>query len=374
MESREEKTNNVPFFSIIIPAYNAQESYFRECMDSLKEQTFGDFEIIVVDDGSRKECADLYDEIASEDERIRVIHQQNQGVSAARNHGIEEARADRIMFVDADDWIDPNTCEVLHDTILAQPCDILMFDHVKDYASGVHKREKTGLTDKTLYSMDDIATKEMFYRRAMGTPNLGAERLSTIYYSVDKVYDRNWLLGSGLHFPVGLPKSEDKVFMLQCFENMRTLYYISAPFYHYRINEQSATYRYSENVDSERRDLAGYLEKTAIRMDAELGALKNDPTYSVIYKNYTRFVFGIISEVLFSKYYHKDYPRTRRERGREVREFLNSEPYRTAIRNSKYSDLRGEAKLKKFMLSHGMTSLFCRMRRAKKKISGQSAG
>ena len=109
-------------------------------------------------------------------------------------------------------------------------------------------------------------------------------------------------------------------------------------------------------------------------MDAELGALKKDPTYSVIYKDYTRFVFGIISEILFSKYYHKDYPRSGRERNREVKEFLNSEPFVTAIRNSKYSDLRGEAKLKKFMLSHGMTSLFCKMRRAKKKVSGQTVG
>ena len=365
MESKEAMS---PFFSIIIPAYNAQEVYLRECIKSLVQQTFEDIEIIIVDDGSKKEYSDCYDIIASEDNRIKVIHQDNQGVSAARNHGIESASADWIMFVDSDDWIELNACEVIHETLIKHPCDILLFDHISEYANGTSNKRNAGLIDNTLYDFDNIKTKEMFYRRAMGTPNLNNENFSIIYYSVDKVYSRSFLNRENVRFPVGLPKSEDKVFILQCLEKIHTLYYISIPFYHYRINEQSASNRYSENVDKERRDLSKYLEIIAKEMDVELGHLTNNPSYSVLYEDYIRFVFGIISDVMFSKYYHKDYPRTNSQRREEVKQFLESEPFKTAIKDTKYCDLGWEAKIKKFMLSHGMTSLFCQLRKAKKKV------
>lgn len=147
---------------------------------------------------------------------------------------------------------------------------------------------------------------------------------------------------------------------------------MSSPLYHYRINEQSASNKYSENVDNERRNLSNYLERIAKEMDTELSLLTNNPSYSVLYKDYTRFVFGIISDALFSKYYHKDYPRTIEERNSEVRDFLNSEPFKTAINDVQYKDLGWEARIKKFMLTHGMTSLFCKMRKAKKRSMRQS--
>ena len=221
----EHKKGAVPFFSIIIPAYNVPENYIKECVHSLINQTFDDIEVIIVDDGSKKECSDLYDSIAETDERIKVIHQQNKGVSAARNHGIECANAEWIMFVDADDWIDLNTCEILHETLENHPCDMLLFDHISEFANGTRIKRDSGLIDNTLYHMDEATTKEMFYRRAMGTPNLRTDNLSIIYYSCDKVYSRNVLNREALSFPVGLPKSEDKVFILRCFEKIHTLYY-----------------------------------------------------------------------------------------------------------------------------------------------------
>ncbi len=370
METIESKA---PFFSIIIPAYNAKEVYLRECIDSLVRQTFEAIEIIIVDDGSNKECAHLYDEIAQLDGRIKVIHQSNEGVSAARNLGMDCAGADWIMFVDSDDWIELNACETIYETLINNPCDLLLFDHIKEYAN-FHAKQGTGLIDGTLYEMSNINTKETFYRRAMGTPNQGSTNLSTIYYCWDKVYSRSLLQKEKILFLVGLPKSEDKVFILQCFEKINTLYYLSSPLYHYRINEQSASNKYSENVDNERRELSKYLERIAKEMDAEIGLLTNNPSYSILYEDYIRFVFGIISDVMFSKYYHKDYPRTNSQRREEVKQFLNSEPFKTAIKDSKYCDLGWEAKIKKFMLTHGMTSLFCKLRNAKKRTLRQSPG
>ena len=182
METIESKA---PFFSIIIPAYNAQEIYLRECIDSLVRQTFEAIEIIIVDDGSNKECADLYEEIAQRDGRIKVIHQSNEGVSAARNQGMDYAGADWIMSVDSDDWIELNACETIYETLINHPCDLLLFDHMKEYAN-FQAKQGTGLIDGTLYEMSNINTKETFYRRAMGTPNQGSKNLSTIYYYRNK--------------------------------------------------------------------------------------------------------------------------------------------------------------------------------------------
>ena len=362
---------NKPFFSIIIPAYNVEKKYFIQCVESLIQQTFHEIEIIIVDDGSRKECAEFYDELSETDFRIKVIHQENMGVSAARNNGVWKANSEWIMFVDSDDWIELDCCEKLHNLLCANTCEIVLFNHIKEYSNGFQRKQKSGLESNTLYNTDDVKVKECFYRRAMAPPNIWNDNMSTIYYSWDKVYSREFLVKNNIQFPVGLPKSEDKVFVLRCFERMRFLLYIEDTLYHYRINEQSVSNKYSQDVDEERRLLSKYLEEIARRMDIEMATLTGNPSYNTIYHDYIRFVFGIISEVLFSKYYHKDYPGTVRQRNKEVTTFLKSEPFRSAIDSCKYSELGTEAKMKKFMLTHSMTTLFCRAKKAKRQANGQ---
>jgi len=368
-----ESTTNgeAPFFSIIIPAYNANKSYLAQCIDSVVRQSFPIIEIILVDDGSRQDFSLFYDEISASDARIKVIHQKNRGVSAARNNGIKHACAPWIMFLDSDDWLELDSCEKLYSFLSVKSCDILLFGYVKEFSNDLQVRQNTGLVSNTLYSMDNISVKERLYRRAMGTPNIGKDSLSTIYYSTDKVYSRDFLIKNNLCFPEGLPKSEDKVFILRCFKKMHTLLYQDEPLYHYRINEQSASNKYSQFVDEERRVLSKYLEEIARSMDSELGRILQDPSYDTVYQDYMRFVFGIISDVLFSKYYHKDYPHSHKQRDLEVRTFLESEPFQSSISFFKYSDLSIGAKVKKFMLSHGLTSLFCQGKKALYYLKGQ---
>ena len=96
----------MPGISVIVPVYKV-EKYLHECVDSILAQTFRDFELILVDDGSPDNCGAICDEYAAKDSRIRVIHQENQGLSGARNSGIDVARGEYITFVDADDSIEP---------------------------------------------------------------------------------------------------------------------------------------------------------------------------------------------------------------------------------------------------------------------------
>src|SRR5665647_1387418 len=96
-----------PVISIIVPVYNV-ELYIRECLDSILTQTFKDFEVILVNDGSTDQSGDICNEYAKNDKRIKVAHKDNGGVSSARNVGIKLAQGDYIGFVDSDDRIDEN--------------------------------------------------------------------------------------------------------------------------------------------------------------------------------------------------------------------------------------------------------------------------
>lgn len=106
------KTFEEKLISVIVPVYN-KEKYFDRCIRSIVDQTYEKIEIILIDDGSPDKCGIICDEWAKKDERIKVIHQYNQGVSVARNNGLSVATGEYVMFVDADDWLDLKACEIL---------------------------------------------------------------------------------------------------------------------------------------------------------------------------------------------------------------------------------------------------------------------
>lgn len=109
--------------SIIVPVYQV-EKYIRQCVDSILAQTFTDFELILVDDGSKDNSGQICDEYAAKDKRIRVIHKENGGLSDARNKGMDEAAGSYFMFVDSDDYIAPDMAERLYNSIIKEDADI----------------------------------------------------------------------------------------------------------------------------------------------------------------------------------------------------------------------------------------------------------
>ena len=94
----------MPIMSVIVPVYNT-EQYLHRCIDSILTQTYTDFELLLIDDGSKDKSGDICDEYALKDSRIRVFHKENGGVSSARNLGLDNAAGEWITFVDSDDWI-----------------------------------------------------------------------------------------------------------------------------------------------------------------------------------------------------------------------------------------------------------------------------
>ncbi len=109
--------------SVIVPVYKV-EQYLRECVDSILAQSYTDFELILVDDGSPDRCGEICDAYAKQDPRVRVIHQENQGLSGARNSGMDIARGEYITFVDSDDLVSPEYLRILSDTLQETGADI----------------------------------------------------------------------------------------------------------------------------------------------------------------------------------------------------------------------------------------------------------
>lgn len=117
-----------PLVTIIVPIYKV-EKYLRRCIDSLLVQTYPNIEIILVEDGSPDRCGAICDEYAQKDSRIKVIHQENKGLAAARNAALDIAQGEYIMFVDSDDYVEPTFCEIPLKTALEQNADMVIFGY-----------------------------------------------------------------------------------------------------------------------------------------------------------------------------------------------------------------------------------------------------
>ena len=119
---------NYYLISVIVPIYKV-EKYLHKCIDSILAQTYTNLEIILVDDGSPDNCGKICDEYAAKDSRIKVIHQPNGGLSAARNAGLDIATGDYIGFVDSDDYIAPDMYEKLYNALVKNDADMAICDY-----------------------------------------------------------------------------------------------------------------------------------------------------------------------------------------------------------------------------------------------------
>lgn len=146
-----------PKISIIVPVYNV-EKYLSRCIDSILSQTFTDFEILLVNDGSTDGSGNICEEYAKKDNRIRVLHKNNEGVSSARNTGLDNAKGDWIAFVDSDDWIDRNMYYILYNEAISSEADVIMCDFYIYYNQNSKDLIKAVSTDS---SKEDIIKNYM---------------------------------------------------------------------------------------------------------------------------------------------------------------------------------------------------------------------
>lgn len=207
--------------SIIIPVYNSSQ-YLNECIQSVVNQSYRDFECILIDDGSSDGSEIICDQWEHKDSRIKVIHQPNQGVSKARNKGITEAQGEYIAFIDSDDWIDSNYLNTLLRPIEESNVDLVVCGLQQHYSNETFKNYsyKTGIIHierQDTKAFTDINKKFL------------------LFGPVIKLYKRTIIQTHNIHFPPEYTYGEDLLFNYNYLEYVKAIYIIDQCLYHYRI-------------------------------------------------------------------------------------------------------------------------------------------
>lgn len=212
--------------SVIVPIYNV-EKYLRQCIDSIINQTYKNLEIILVNDGSPDNCGAICDEYSSKDERIKVIHKKNGGLSDARNVGLEIASGDFISFVDSDDWIDIDTYEIMMNNIIKYNANIAVsnINYVYDEKS------------KPKYDEENI---HIFNREEAMNELIHDGLVQAVVWN--KIYKKELL--DNMQFKVG-KLNEDEFFTYKICARAEKIVYIPNILYQYRQRENSIMSNYS---------------------------------------------------------------------------------------------------------------------------------
>ena len=208
-----------PLVSIIVPVYNAEKTIAR-CVDSILKQTCRDFELLLMDDGSSDGSGSLCDSYGERDPRVRVFHQQNSGVSAARNLALAQARGEYLQFVDSDDWITPDATATLLRAARENQCDLVIADFYRVVGERVSHK---GDIDET-----GVMTREEFAACMMENPG-------DYYYGVlwNKLYRRQIVEEHGLRMDPAISWCEDFMFNLEYIRLAQRFIAVQVPIYYY---------------------------------------------------------------------------------------------------------------------------------------------
>ena len=210
----------LPKISIIIPVYNV-ELYLKDCLDSIITQNYKDFEVLLINDGSSDNSGDICDEYAEKDNRVRVFHKKNAGVSSARNLGLIEAKGEWICFVDSDDWIEPNTLSSIF-PIEDNKIDFIQFGFKQINSLGIVILQSNIPNHRSIMEKDAYLNSRMYHSAICGY---------VIKKDIIKKYKIN--------FPEAIKYGEDQAFILKVLTCCHKILIINKHFYNYRYREGS---------------------------------------------------------------------------------------------------------------------------------------
>lgn len=219
--------------SIIVPVYNTGE-YLYKCLDSIVNQNLQEIELILIDDGSTDNSGEICDYYSEKDKRVCVIHKKNEGVSIARNVGIQAAKGEYIGFIDSDDWIENEMYQELYYYAKETGADIVMCDPCTVY-DGNKKEADTisSLNESVLLNKKEITPLNL--REIAGS-------------ACRCIYKKELLEVHAVQFPTGLPLSEDRIFNLNAIGASKNFYYLKKAYYNRYVRIGSAVNKYYPNL------------------------------------------------------------------------------------------------------------------------------
>ena len=227
--------------SIIVPVFNAQKEV-RRCLDSLKEQSYKEIEVIIIDDGSTDESLNICKEYASVDKRVNVYHIDNQGVSSARNYGIDKATGKWIVFIDADDKLASDAVEIALSIIKDKEVDILCWNSYYETDGKLSKMNSFMPEDK-VYEHDEL-TKLSYGLYCNNRDEYYGDYFRAVW---GKLFKTSLIKDNRIMFPSGIRIGEDALFLLECFNHADRVRLVNLFLYYYNYNAFSVTGKYKKD-------------------------------------------------------------------------------------------------------------------------------
>lgn len=234
-------------FSIIIPVYNT-EKYLNKCFDSLINQNYQNFEVIIINDGSTDNSLEICNKYSNNDNRFKIIDIKNQGVSTARNIGLNEVTGDYITFLDSDDWLENDALLVINKKINNKKYDIVQSNLFLD----------TIKTERLYFNLDkdlEVKNKEEILENIISM-NYGSKKFDNKYLNCrcagGKFYKTELIKNNKISFPIGIKAFEDGIFNLYAYNFAKEILIMKDSVYHYMQYNNSSTEKYC--VDQENQN------------------------------------------------------------------------------------------------------------------------
>jgi glycosyltransferase involved in cell wall biosynthesis len=335
-----------PKISIIVPIYNA-ERFLYKCLDSIINQKYKNIEIILVNDGSSDKSGEICNKYADVDNRIQVLHIENQGVSNARNKGIELASGGYIGFVDSDDWIDEEMYSDMLNKLTTYNADIIMCGHV--IYDGENERY-VGFP----WKQDSVIEFEDIHKTVipsfLAPMDIYGNKQQIVMGSVCKcLFKRDLIKQNQILFDTQIKYTEDTVFIIQSFIKAKKVLFINTPYYHYRKERErkiSTTQKYIENMYSSLKLSQRHIYKTLDESGCLNLALKH-----IHWRNCIN-VFASISNLC-----SKGSPYSLRERKKKARYYIDDSSFKQSIEEVRLSYFTPKQKVLALLVKYSLISI-----------------
>ena len=351
LEAKENEAKQLKI-GIIIPVYEIPAHMLRECFASLQRQTYKNIEVVFVDDASPDACGQICDEFATVDSRVTVIHKEhNEGVSAARNTGIDYIACDYLTFVDGDDWVDDNLFHDLMEAVSTYDSlpDIVIFQQAMAYLN-----QNLFTTPYPLEHIWDIPEKRESLQIMAISPALKGTyaRVPAIDNVAGKLISCDLLKKTGIRFR-RIPYREDGVFFQEIVEEANCVVEVPTGYYYYRMRKGSAVNQFRKNAPSE------MLELCKLMFDFAERRKKSKAYWHALYS----FLLIPIQMSIVCYFYHPENKMNFIKKYIQCRLYLKQKPYREFFQNVSLRQLNRNNWIKAVLLKFNCYGAIAWLRR-----------
>lgn len=310
--------------SVIVPIYN-NEKYLEQCIESITNQTYKNIEIILINDGSTDKSSEICESYSKKDERIRILNKENTGVSSTRNLGLELAKGEYILFVDSDDFISKQCCEIMFNNIKEKTVDCVI--------SG-YNRINTSMIEKILPHKEEIISgAEFAYRVLISEPGFG--------FCHTKLWKKSVI--QEIRFNQELVVGEDALFVLQAAKNIENVCIINDTLYNYRFNNLSTVRKYDNKC------VTKYLKSMQITKKYIEKEYKNDLSILNSINNYISYHILLVA---VNYCFNPDNNLNFIKQIKELKKICNIKEFEIAIKKSNYRGIPLTKKVALFTIKH----------------------